>query len=116
CRGGRIQTDSHRAPPSPRGWSRLHDIGAERRIRFRDDLPAGLLSPNFQTTSSPSVAYKENKMPWDDCQTCGVGQKVEIGSSGAAASYHMLSSVEHSPLQHDHLMSECRVLCLKSAL
>src|SRR6266849_5627870 len=87
--------------------------------RLRVDLRSASKGAGFPSPISPEagpVPAHKSLRP-DDCDSLEDGWKPSIQhDQEQAIPIPELDAAGHPPLQHNQLMSECRVLCLKSAL
>jgi len=99
---------------SPRGIFRAHP--PDQRAQFRIDLRSASKRAGFPTPVPTEAGSIESLGP-DDPDGLEDRWKPAIHhDQEQAIPIRELDATARPPLQHDHLMSECRVLCLTSAL
>jgi len=112
-----LTESSMNARRSPQGIFRAHP--PDQRAQFRIDFRAVSKRARFPTpvpTEAGSMPPHEGLGP-DDRDRLEDRRKPSIQhDQEQAIPVRELDATAHPPLQHDHLMSECCVLCLKSAL
>ncbi len=92
---------------------------SDQRAQFRIDLRSASKNAGFPMpvlTEAGSMPTHESLGP-DDRDGLEDRWKPSIQrDQEQAITIRELDATAYPPLQHDHLMSKCRVLCLKSAL